>query len=411
MGSNPTATAKIASNVTSHARSSPSAGLTGFGLLAYRRNMRRSLSGVLVGLVAVTLAVCAVSPTAAAADPRNTSGSLVVGGSPADRTSTGWFLQFLPDFGGAIGSCGASVVAPHWAVTAAHCVISDYGEAARIGPGHSTLIANPVRNGVGTRLWIDTVVVHPSYRPYVNTHPHDVALLHSPTTLPGATLALNSAADLPSVGTPETVYGLGATSQSGWQSATLLSGAVVDLAGPTGTACGNYGSIYDRNAQLCAGLLAGGVDACQGDSGGPLVADIAGRPTLVGIVSEGQGCAEADFPGIYTRVSTYFSWLTHTIQPGPRWRVTPSANKRLKTRTGATISIKIRNRGNGKGYWRIATTGGLTPRKAHGSTKPGATTQITIKARSRNGGCGWIELRLSGLDAIRYPLALNGGRC
>ena len=373
--------------------------------------MRRSLSGVLIGLVAITLAMSTLSPATAAGDPRNTSGSLVVGGSPADRAATGWFLQFLPDFGGAIGACGASVVAPHWAVTAAHCVMSDYGEAARVGAGHSALVVNPVRNGVGTRLWIDAVVIHPSYRAYVNTHPHDVALLHSPTTLPSASLALSSAVDLPSVGTPETVYGFGATSQSGWQSATLLTGAVVDLTGPTGTECGNYGPIYDRTAQLCAGLPTGGVDACQGDSGGPLVADIGGRLTLVGIVSEGQGCAEADFPGIYTRVSSYFGWLTRMIHPGPRWRVTPGSRKRLQTRTGAAISFTVRNRGNGKGYWRIAASGGLTPRTAHGRTKPGQTTQIAVKVRTRHRGCGWIELRLSGIETIRYPVALNGGNC
>lgn len=52
-------------------------------------------------------------------------------------------------------------------------------------------------------------------------------------------------------------------------------------------------------------------DACDGDSGSPLIipgADVAGD-IQVGITSFGEGCGLADFPGVYTRVSTYVNFI------------------------------------------------------------------------------------------------------
>jgi trypsin len=57
---------------------------------------------------------------------------------------------------------------------------------------------------------------------------------------------------------------------------------------------------------ICAGVPGGGKDACQNDSGGPLV--VGGQ--LVGIVSWGIGCAEADYPGVYSNVAILKSFVT-----------------------------------------------------------------------------------------------------
>uniref|UniRef100_A0A8C7P362 Peptidase S1 domain-containing protein n=1 Tax=Oncorhynchus mykiss TaxID=8022 RepID=A0A8C7P362_ONCMY len=67
------------------------------------------------------------------------------------------------------------------------------------------------------------------------------------------------------------------------------------------------------NNMICAGLLSGGKDSCQGDSGGPIVSKQGLVWIQSGVVSFGKGCAEANFPGVYTRVSQYQTWINSQI--------------------------------------------------------------------------------------------------
>lgn len=58
------------------------------------------------------------------------------------------------------------------------------------------------------------------------------------------------------------------------------------------------------------------MDACQGDSGGPLMNDGSGseRYTLLGLVSFGpRTCGVSNFPGVYTRVTSYIDWIMNNM--------------------------------------------------------------------------------------------------
>mmetsp|Transcript_6689 Transcript_6689/g.13603 ORF Transcript_6689/g.13603 Transcript_6689/m.13603 type:complete len:718 (+) Transcript_6689:322-2475(+) len=76
---------------------------------------------------------------------------------------------------------------------------------------------------------------------------------------------------------------------------------------------------------LCA--KANGKDACNGDSGGPLVIkgnDATGSDDIqVGIVSWGLGCADKNFPGVYSRISSQYQWIEEQVCT---WSMDPPAN-------------------------------------------------------------------------------------
>merc|ERR1712083_895887 len=54
----------------------------------------------------------------------------------------------------------------------------------------------------------------------------------------------------------------------------------------------------------------------QGDSGGPFICRDNGKAVLTGVVSFGIGCAWADYPGVYARVTAVLDWVKANMGSG-----------------------------------------------------------------------------------------------
>ncbi|XP_050624738.1 serine protease hepsin isoform X4 [Macaca thibetana thibetana] len=114
-----------------------------------------------------------------------------------------------------------------------------------------------------------------------------------------------------------TVTGWGNTQYYGQQAGVLQEARVPIISNDVCNGADFYGNQI-KPKMFCAGYPEGGIDACQGDSGGPFVCEdsISRTPRwrLCGIVSWGTGCALAQKPGVYTKVSDFREWIFQAIK-------------------------------------------------------------------------------------------------
>lgn len=246
----------------------------------------------------------------------------IIGGTDAVSGTYPWMVSLQSKDGSHF--CGASLLDKQWVLTAAHCV-----ERETAG-GMQVVVADYNTNQADAsevKANVEAIYIHQQYITGGGDD-HDIAVLKLATevdkTLVNA--ASNTFTDGLAVSTPLTVIGWGNTSTTGESFPEILQQVEVPLFDHVSckTAYAGIGQTVTAN-MICAGLAAGGKDSCQGDSGGPLVIESAGSWVQVGVVSFGEGCAQANFPGVYTRVGNYIDWITkvkkgevpvHTGQPG-----------------------------------------------------------------------------------------------
>lgn len=240
----------------------------------------------------------------------------IVGGTPTYVHQYPWMamLTYKGKF-----YCGASVINHKYVMTAAHCV---HGfEAKNIGVRLLEHDRSDTEEAKHIDFKVLRVIKHKGYSP--TSYNNDIALLRMDTD--GVEFGPNTGINpvcLPVEGKSFAGYegvitGWGAKKQGG-SSSQVLHEVYVPIMSNDDCRKTEYDEKRITANMMCAGYAEGKKDSCQGDSGGPM--HIANNTAyhIVGVVSWGEGCAQANRPGVYSRVNRYLNWVAnHTVDACP----------------------------------------------------------------------------------------------
>jgi trypsin len=259
----------------------------------------------------------------------------IVNGTAPDKGDAAYPFFVELQFAGGWNLCGGQLIAPNVVLTAAHCVYDkkDYippemviwngsemekriPESGVIHPKYNktqtddlaliklkepALPVNEVNDGNGAYYW---ELVADDYD-WIN-HPPIIRLQRYQTP--------SGCTSLYSQGLAEDILTLtviGRQSDGGRQ---ILE---ADVHYVLNSVCNEQYSGIISDDMVCAADTVEKQDACRGDSGGPLFTRLpVGENslfTLVGVISWGYGCANPEYPGVYSRVAKITEWIDDTV--------------------------------------------------------------------------------------------------
>lgn len=253
----------------------------------------------------------------------------IVNGQPASQCEWKWQVQLRQ---GDWHFCGGMLITPEWVLTAAHC----------LNDGSFSVTAGELdldrKSGTEQNRKMVREILHPRYKPATTENDIGLVKVDTPFNMGDCVGTVCLPDSDVKAGSDCWITGWGTLREDGPGADVLQEGEVQTM---SNSDCRNTG--YDAyeitDDMLCAQGRRNGkpVDACQGDSGGPLVCQSGGTWFIHGATSWGSGCARANYPGIWSKVYYFRSWIDGVIASGggdspPRRRSSSEERRRRRRR-------------------------------------------------------------------------------
>jgi len=238
---------------------------------------------------------------------RHTANASIVNGGPAQPCFWKYHVGLVDWEVSEKPFCGGSLIELDWVLTSASCLL---------GLESVNVVAGKFYTQTGgLNRWSAKLYINPNY--VASTFANDFGLIRLQT--PFVASKCIDVVSLPTTGEVVSgsncwITGWGALSESGSYPSELQQAPVIPMSNADCKATGYLDREIVSSMRCATGRFNGFIqDACTGDTGGPLSCLVDGVWRIYGITSWNLGCAQADYPGVYARVTSRLGWIQNTM--------------------------------------------------------------------------------------------------